>query len=81
VIRADAPQEAIFNALADARTYPDWWKPVYIEVDGDEPPGEGATTRQDFKGKLPYSLAPNSDGRIHVRFDWISMPIAPSSAT
>ena len=37
----DAPQEAVFNALADARTYPDWWKPVYIEVEGDREPGHG----------------------------------------
>ena len=37
----DAPQDAVFNALADARTYPDWWKPVYIEVEGDEAPGRG----------------------------------------
>ena len=56
----DAPQEAIFDALADARTYPDWWKPVYIEVEGDEPPGEGVETRQHFKGKLPYTLKTTS---------------------
>ena len=31
----DAPQEAVFDALADARTYPEWWQPVYITVDGD----------------------------------------------
>jgi hypothetical protein len=52
----DAPQEAVFNALADARTYPEWWKPVYIDVEGDEPPGQGVTTKQHFKGKLPYTL-------------------------
>ena len=23
----DAPQEAVFDALADARTYPEWWTP------------------------------------------------------
>jgi hypothetical protein len=23
-----APQEAAFRALADARTYPEWWKPT-----------------------------------------------------
>src|SRR4051794_8887652 len=98
----DAPQEAICDALADARTYPEWWKPVYIEVEGDRAPAEGVATRQHFKGKLPYTLettstitvfdppnhfevevvgdltgtgkwtlAPNGDGRIHVRFDWI----------
>ena len=56
----DAPQDAVFNALADARTYPDWWKPVYIEVEGDEDPAEGVTTRQHFKGKLPYTLRTTS---------------------
>jgi uncharacterized protein YndB with AHSA1/START domain len=52
----DAPQEAVFEALADARTYPDWWKPVYIDVEGDEAPGDGVTTEQHFKGKLPHTL-------------------------
>ena len=56
----DAPQDAVFDALADARTYPDWWKPVYIEVEGDEAPAEGVTTRQHFKGKLPYTLKTTS---------------------
>ena len=37
----DAPQEAVFDALADARTYPEWWKPVYIEVEADCPPQPG----------------------------------------
>src|SRR5262249_4082699 len=56
----EAPQEAVFEALADARTYPEWWTPVYIEVEGDEPPGQGATTKQHFKGKLPYTLKTTS---------------------
>ena len=30
-----APPEAVFEALADARTYPEWWRPVYLEVDAD----------------------------------------------
>ena len=49
----DAPQEAVFDALADARTYPEWWKPVYIEVDGDCEPVAGCVTQQEFKGRLP----------------------------
>ena len=56
----EAPQEAIFEALADARTYPDWWKPVYIDVEGDADPGPGVTTKQHFKGKLPYTLKTTS---------------------
>jgi hypothetical protein len=57
----DAPQQAVFNALADARTYPEWWKPVYIDVEGDCEPGIGCTTSQHFKGKLPYTLRTTSE--------------------
>lgn len=52
----DAPQEAVFDALADGRTYPDWWKPVYITVEGDE-----NVTYHHFKGKLPYTLRTRSE--------------------
>ena len=52
----DAPQEAVYDALADARTYPEWWKPVYIAVDADGPPEVGTVSRQEFKGQLPYHL-------------------------
>ncbi len=52
----DAPQEAVYDALADARTYPEWWKPVYIAVDADGPPEVGAVSHQEFKGRLPYHL-------------------------
>ena len=92
----DAPQEAVFDAVADARTYPDWWLPVYKSVTGDE-----KVTQHRFKGRLPYTLnmraemvskdPPNrfevnvdgdlrgrgawtftpSDGKTHVRWDWI----------
>lgn len=51
-----APQEAVFNALADARTYPEWWKQVYIDVQADGPPAVGMESRQHFKGRLPYHL-------------------------
>ena len=37
----DAPPEAVFDAIADARTYPDWWRPVYIETTTDGPPAGG----------------------------------------
>ena len=52
----DAPMEAVFDALADARTYPEWWKPVYFSVEGESEPGLGQVTRHFFKGKLPYTL-------------------------
>lgn len=45
-----APQEAVFEALADARTYPDWWTPVYIEVDSDGGPEVGRASNELFKG-------------------------------
>jgi hypothetical protein len=47
----DAPREAVYDTLVDARTYLDWWKPVYISVEGDE-----RVTRHHFKGRLPYTL-------------------------
>jgi quercetin dioxygenase-like cupin family protein/uncharacterized protein YndB with AHSA1/START domain len=51
-----APPEAVFDAIADARSYPTWWKPVYIDVDADGPAAVGAESRQHFKGRLPYHL-------------------------
>jgi uncharacterized protein YndB with AHSA1/START domain/quercetin dioxygenase-like cupin family protein len=51
-----APREAVFDAIADARTYPDWWKPVYIDVEADGEPALGKESRQHFKGRLPYHL-------------------------
>jgi hypothetical protein len=47
----DAPRESVYDVLVDARTYPYWWKPVYISVEGDE-----RVTRHRFKGRLPYTL-------------------------
>jgi uncharacterized protein YndB with AHSA1/START domain len=57
----DAPQEAVFNALADSTTYPQWWKPVYIDVEADGPPAVGRKSRQHFKGRLPYTLHTSSE--------------------
>jgi uncharacterized protein YndB with AHSA1/START domain/quercetin dioxygenase-like cupin family protein len=51
-----APPEAVFDAIADARTYPKWWRPVYIDVDADGPAELGKESRQHFKGRLPYHL-------------------------
>jgi mannose-6-phosphate isomerase-like protein (cupin superfamily)/uncharacterized protein YndB with AHSA1/START domain len=51
-----APQAAVFEAISDARTYPTWWSPVYIDVDADGPAVLGKTSRQHFKGRLPYHL-------------------------
>ena len=57
----DAPVEAVFNALADVRTYPEWWKPVYLEVEAEGPPTVGRVSRQHFKGRLPYRLRTTSE--------------------
>jgi uncharacterized protein YndB with AHSA1/START domain len=56
-----APREAVFDAIADARSYPEWWTPVYIDVEADGEPAVGNVTRQHFKGRLPYHL------RTHTR--------------
>jgi uncharacterized protein YndB with AHSA1/START domain len=57
----DAPQDAVFDALADAGTYPEWWRPVYIDVESDGPPQVGCVTQQHFKGRLPYTLRTRSE--------------------
>jgi uncharacterized protein YndB with AHSA1/START domain/quercetin dioxygenase-like cupin family protein len=51
-----APPEAVFDAIADARSYPQWWRPVYLDVESDGPPEVGKESRQHFKGRLPYHL-------------------------
>ena len=55
-----APIDAVFEALADARTYPEWWRPVYISAEADGPPAVGVVSRQKFKGRLPYRLETTS---------------------
>ncbi|MFL5822114.1 MAG: SRPBCC family protein [Solirubrobacteraceae bacterium] len=52
-----APQDQVFQALADARTYPEWWTPVYLEVAADGPPEVGRASQQKFKARLPYTLS------------------------
>jgi uncharacterized protein YndB with AHSA1/START domain len=55
-----APRESVFAALADARSYPAWWKPVYLDVDSEGEPEVGKESRQHFKGRLPYHLRTRS---------------------
>jgi uncharacterized protein YndB with AHSA1/START domain/mannose-6-phosphate isomerase-like protein (cupin superfamily) len=55
-----APIEAVHAALADARTYPEWWRPVYLGVEAAGPPAVGQESRQHFKGRLPYHLRTRS---------------------
>jgi uncharacterized protein YndB with AHSA1/START domain len=56
----DAPQAAVFEALADSTTYPTWWKPVYIEVTAEGEPAVGQVAQHHFKGPLPYTLRTES---------------------
>lgn len=55
-----APPEAVFELIADARTYPSWWRPVYIDVESEGEPQLGAVSAQHFKGRLPYHLRTRS---------------------
>jgi uncharacterized protein YndB with AHSA1/START domain/mannose-6-phosphate isomerase-like protein (cupin superfamily) len=86
-----APQQAVFDAIADARTYPQWWRPVYLDVDADGPAELGKQSRQHFKGRLPYHLhtrstvvaldAPRTvtaevDGDLRGRGTWTLTPTA-----
>ena len=86
-----APREAVFAAIADARTYPEWWRPVYLDVDADGPAELGKESRQHFKGRLPYHLhtrsrvvaldAPRTvtadvDGDLRGRGTWTLTPTA-----
>ena len=57
----DAPIEAVFETIADARTYPEWRKPVYIETEADGPARLGALSRESFQGRLPYKLRTRSE--------------------
>jgi uncharacterized protein YndB with AHSA1/START domain len=63
-----AEPEAAFDALADSRTYVDWWQPVYLEVETDGPPRVGGEARHVFTGRLPYKL------RTHARMVEMDRP-------
>jgi hypothetical protein len=54
----EAPAEAAFEALADARTYPDWWGAVYLDVVANCLPQVGCVSKHEFKGRLPYTSIP-----------------------
>jgi uncharacterized protein YndB with AHSA1/START domain/mannose-6-phosphate isomerase-like protein (cupin superfamily) len=86
-----APPDPVFAALADARTYPQWWTPVYLDVDAEGPPMLGKESRQHFKGRLPYHLHTRSriveyepprlvagevDGDLRGRGVWTLTPTA-----
>ncbi len=60
----DAPIQAVWNAVADAERYPEWWKYV-VSVErispGDEQ-GVGAIGRTTWRTALPYTLS--FEGRV-----------------
>jgi len=86
-----ASPESVFDALADATSYPQWWRPVYIDVTADGPARVGTTAMQHFKGRLPYHLHTRSritkfdpprtvtaevDGDLRGRGVWTLTPTA-----
>ena len=90
----DAPPELVYEALADARTYPEWWRPVYLEVVAEGPPAIGAVAHQHFKGYLPYHLRTRAritrleanhlieadiDGDLRGRGTWTLTPTATAT--
>jgi quercetin dioxygenase-like cupin family protein/uncharacterized protein YndB with AHSA1/START domain len=86
-----APPEAVFDAVADSRSYPQWWRPVYLDVQADGPAAPGSAASHHFKGRLPYHLhtrsrvvaldAPRTvtaevDGDLRGRGTWTLTPTA-----
>ena len=52
----DAPQEIVFDAVADSRTYQEWFTVPSIEIDAEGPPEMGRITRARFKARLPLTF-------------------------
>jgi mannose-6-phosphate isomerase-like protein (cupin superfamily)/uncharacterized protein YndB with AHSA1/START domain len=52
----DAPIDAVHAAVADAGTYPEWWRPTYLDVRIEGEPGVGQLNHHHFRGPLPYTL-------------------------
>jgi uncharacterized protein YndB with AHSA1/START domain len=52
--------EAVYDVLVDGRTYPQWWRRVYIDVQSDGSRTVGSVAHQHFKGFLPYHLTTTS---------------------
>src|SRR4051812_41050529 len=66
-IRADAwdvaaPREAVFEALADARSYPEWWKPVYTRASSPTPSGSPRAAGWPPDRRLPQLALADADG-------------------
>ena len=86
-----APPQAVFDALADARTYPRWWTPVYLDVDADGPPSwarcPASTSRAACpttctraraitRLERPHVVEGDVDGDLRGRGTWTLTPTA-----
>ena len=58
--RLDAPIERVYETIADATGWPEWW-PAVRSVDEVRPPldrnGVGRVWRYEFRGSLPYTFS------------------------
>jgi uncharacterized protein YndB with AHSA1/START domain len=49
--------EQTYDVIGDLNAYPEWWRDVFLEVEGDPgPPTPGRRSRVKAKGYLPYRL-------------------------
>jgi hypothetical protein len=55
----------VFAVLADAASYPQWWRPVYLGVWTDGGLGVGTVSHQHFRGRLPYHLRTSTRTTVH----------------
>ena len=60
--RAEAPIDIVFDTIADADAWPEWWRGVRAATmiertdDGQSNGGVGTRYRFEFRSRLPYSL-------------------------
>lgn len=86
-----APPAVVFDAIADSRSYPQWWRAVYLDVEAAGPAALGTVARHHFKGRLPYHLHTRSvivdieaprrvgadvDGDLRGRGTWTLTPVS-----
>jgi uncharacterized protein YndB with AHSA1/START domain len=60
-----AAPDAVFATLADATSYPQWWRPVYKDAWTDGAGGVGTISHQRFQGRLPYHLRTRTRTIVH----------------
>jgi uncharacterized protein YndB with AHSA1/START domain len=54
----DAPIEAVWDAIYDSESWPEWWKGVekVVELEPGDSDGVGTVSRYTWKSRLPYRL-------------------------